>query len=162
MQSDWEALSQLPDAEMDAVLAALNGDELAALRWNWAVRARPEQMAPAGGWRVWLVLAGRGFGKTRAGAEWVRGIAQGDGAARIALVGATPEQVRSVMVEGESGLLAIAPPDLRPVWRPTSGVLRWASGAEAHVFGASSLSIGVQTGPLIGAQKGPPVRMAER
>jgi phage terminase large subunit-like protein len=136
--SDWDALSLLPDAEMEGVLAGLSAREQAGLRWNWAVQARPEQLAPVGDWRVWLVLAGRGFGKTRAGAEWVRAIAQGDGSARIALVGATPEQVRGVMVEGESGLLAIAPPGERPVWRPSLGVLRWPSGAEAQVFGASA------------------------
>src|SRR3546814_14405723 len=66
------------------------------------------QRAPEGGWRVWLMMAGRGFGKTRAGAEWVRSIAESDGSARIALVGATLHEARSVMVEGESGLLSIA------------------------------------------------------
>ncbi|MDF0546227.1 terminase family protein [Sphingobium sp. H39-3-25] len=136
--SDWDALSLLPPAELEGVLAGLSAGEQAGLRWNWAVQARPEQLAPAGDWRVWLVLAGRGFGKTRAGAEWVRAIAQRDGAARIALVGASPEQVRGVMVEGESGLLAIAPPGERPVWRPSLGMLRWPSGAEARVFGASA------------------------
>lgn len=64
------------------------------------------------------MLAGRGFGKTRAGADWVRAIAEADGAARIALVSATVAEARAVMVEGESGLLVIASDDRRPLWGP--------------------------------------------
>lgn len=81
---------------------------------SWHKWARDEQLAPAGDWTVWLVMAGRGFGKTRAGAEWVREIAEADGSARFALVGANFAETRMVMVEGESGLLSIAPPDNRP------------------------------------------------
>jgi len=76
---------------------------------DWHFLARPAQLAPAGDWRIWLMMAGRGFGKTRAGAEWVRAIAERDPEARIALVGATLGEARSVMVEGASGLLAVAP-----------------------------------------------------
>src|SRR3546814_1552550 len=65
-------------------------------------------------WRTWLILAGRGFGKTRAGAEWVRSLAERDGTARIALIAATMAEARAIMVEGESGVLNIAPPTLRP------------------------------------------------
>jgi phage terminase large subunit-like protein len=136
--SDWEALSRLPEAAFDAFLARLSVGERQALAWGWALQARPEQRAPPGDWRLWLVMAGRGFGKTRAGAEWVREIAERDGAARIALVSATPEEARAVMVEGESGLLAIAPPDMRPNWQPALGRLHWPSGASARIFGASS------------------------
>ncbi|MBO9574491.1 MAG: DNA-packaging protein [Sphingobium sp.] len=82
-------------------------------------------------------MAGRGFGKTRAGAEWVRGIAEADGRARIALVGASLHEARAVMVEGASGLLAIAPPDDRPRWRPSRRQLRWANGAIATIYGAA-------------------------
>lgn len=56
---------------------------------SWHKWARPEQLAPAGDWTIWLVMAGRGFGKTRAGAEWVRDIAEADGSARFALIGAS-------------------------------------------------------------------------
>lgn len=101
---------------------------------NWA---RDEQLAPAGDWTVWLVMAGRGFGKTRAGAEWVRDIAEGDGNARFALVGANYAEARMVMVEGESGLLSIAPPDNRPVWEPSLKRLRWPGGAEAYLYSAA-------------------------
>jgi phage terminase large subunit-like protein len=86
---------------------------------------------------VWLVMAGRGFGKTRMGAEWVRARAETDGRVRIALVGATRDEVRRVMVEGESGLLEIAPPGRRPVWEPSLGRLRWPRGAEAYVYSAA-------------------------
>ena len=94
-------------------------------------------MPPPGDWRIWLMLAGRGFGKTRAGAEWVRGIAEANPAARIALVGATLGEARSVMVEGESGLLSIAPWWARPDYAPALRRLRWPNGAQAQLFGAA-------------------------
>src|SRR3546814_2773188 len=83
------------------------------------------------------MMAGRGFGKTRAGAEWVRSIAESDGSARIALVGATLHEARSVMVEGESGLLAIAAQGERPVYAPSLRRLVWRSGAQAMLYGAA-------------------------
>jgi phage terminase large subunit-like protein len=103
----------------------------------WPFRFMPGQRPPPGDWRVWLLMAGRGFGKTRAGAEWVRGIAEADGGARIALVGATMAEVRAVMVEGDSGLLAIAPAARRPLWEPSQRRLRWPGGAVARLFAAS-------------------------
>ncbi|HEY0270769.1 MAG TPA: terminase family protein [Sphingomonas sp.] len=118
-------------------MAAADDDGARALLRDWRFWARPGQLAPAGDWRVWLMLAGRGFGKTRAGAEWVRGIAEGDGAARIALVGATLGEARAVMVEGPSGLLAIAAPDRRPDWQPSLRRLRWPGGGEAMLYAAS-------------------------
>ncbi|QGP78102.1 DNA-packaging protein [Sphingobium sp. CAP-1] len=104
---------------------------------EWRFLARPAQLPPEGDWRIWLMMAGRGFGKTRAGAEWVRGIAEADPAARIALVGATLGEARSVMVEGESGLLRIAPWWARPDYAPALRRLRWPNGAEARLFGAA-------------------------
>ena len=77
--------------------------------------------------------AGRGFGKTRAGAEWVRDVARNDGAARIALVGASLAEVRSVMVEGDSGVLAAAPGALAPVYEPSLKRLTWENGAVAFL-----------------------------
>lgn len=114
-------------------------DDAAALRleklWRWW--RRPDQAPPPGDWRTWLVMAGRGFGKTRMGAEWVREAAErGNHRLRIALVGATNEDVRRVMIEGESGLLAIATPRLRPRWEPSIGRLTWPGGAQAEVFSA--------------------------
>ena len=98
---------------------------------DWGFWADERQLPPPGDWRVWLMMAGRGFGKTRTGAEWVRMLAEGDGSLRIALVGATLSEVRSVMVEGESGILSISPPATRPKWEPTRGRLVWRSGAQA-------------------------------
>lgn len=101
---------------------------------DWRFWANPAQLPPPGDWRLWLMLAGRGFGKTRAGAEWVRGIAERDGSARIALVGATIAEVRRVMVEGESGILNISPAAHRPRFEPSLARLRWRSGAQAFLY----------------------------
>jgi len=96
------------------LLEALTDAEALALEHDWRYWARPEQLPPAGEWRTWLVLAGRGFGKTRTGAEWVRAEAEAGRRGRIAVVGPTAADARDVMVEGESGLLAIAPRHARP------------------------------------------------
>jgi phage terminase large subunit-like protein len=95
------------------------------------------QLPPAGeGWRCWLMQAGRGFGKTRAGAEWITSLATQQGRkVRIALVGATVEEARKVMVEGESGLLAVgAARGCRPRWEPSLGRLVWRGGSIAEIF----------------------------
>lgn len=105
---------------------------------DWPFWAHPRQLPPAGDWRVWLMLAGRGFGKTRAGAEWVRALAEGDGNARIALVGATRAEARAVMIEGDSGVMTISPAATRPRWEPSRGVLTWRSGARAFVYSGES------------------------
>jgi phage terminase large subunit-like protein len=100
---------------------------------NWANK---NQFPPSGeGWRVWLMMAGRGFGKTRAGAEWIFGLAGAKPGARIALVGATIGDARTVMVEGVSGLLAVAKMRRRRLnWEPSLGRLRWPNGSEAQLF----------------------------
>ena len=69
----------------------------------WRYWARPEQLPPEGGWRTWLILAGRGWGKSRTGAEWVRAIVASGKARRVALVARTAADVRDVLIEGESG-----------------------------------------------------------
>ncbi len=99
-------------------------------------RARPSQRPPAGDWRTWLVLAGRGFGKTRCAAEWIRHRVETGAARRIALVGATAADVRDVMVEGPSGLLAVCPPRDRPRYEPSRRRLTWPSGAVATTYSA--------------------------
>ncbi len=132
-----EQMAALPAEERLAKLAALSDEFVAGLEYHWPVWARAAQLAPAQPWRVWLILAGRGFGKTRAGAEWVRARAEADGRLRIALVGATMAEARSVMIEGESGLLAIAPDALRPIWEPSLRRLRWPGGAQAFLYSAA-------------------------
>jgi phage terminase large subunit-like protein len=104
---------------------------------DWSFWARKNQLAPEGDWRSWLILAGRGFGKTRAGAEWVRSLAEADGSLRIALVAATIAEGRSVMIEGESGLLGIAPSELRPAYEPSLRRLTWPQGAQAFLYSAA-------------------------
>lgn len=84
----------------------------------WEYLARPEQLPPPGDWRVWMIMAGRGFGKTRSGAEWVRMIADANPRARIALVSSSLAEARAVMVEGESGLLGICRPGYKPLYEP--------------------------------------------
>jgi phage terminase large subunit-like protein len=93
-------------------------------------------LPPPGDWRIWLLLAGRGFGKTRTGAELTGAKVKTGAARRIALVGPTAADVRNVMVEGESGLLAAAGPAQRPRWEPSKGRLTWPNGAVATTYSA--------------------------
>jgi phage terminase large subunit-like protein len=106
------------------------------LETDWHSLARPEQLPPPGDWTTWIVLAGRGWGKTRTGAEWVRSLAEAASVARIALVGPTAADVRDVMVEGSSGLLAIAPNSNRPIYEPSKRRLTWPNGVQAAMFSA--------------------------
>lgn len=103
----------------------------------WAYRAEPKQYPPDPPWTTWLFLGGRGAGKTRAGAEWLHALARQSPGERYALVGPTLHDVRSVMIEGVSGLLAIAANDLRPVFNPSRRLLEWPNGAVAHTFSAA-------------------------
>ncbi|MGI8943726.1 MAG: DNA-packaging protein [Qipengyuania sp.] len=125
------------DAEREELARLLAPHELAALgSWYWEGWARDAQLPPQEAWRTWLICAGRGFGKTRAGAEWVRDVARHDGNARIALVGASLTEVRNVMVEGDSGVLAAAPGALAPVFEPSLRKLTWENGAIAWLYSA--------------------------
>ena len=139
------------------MIASLNDDERSslfrdltkgqfwdALRWDWdGFWARPSQRMPEGGWLVWLILAGRGYGKTRVGSETVRSWACGNTPlapgkySRIALVAETAADARDVMVEGESGILAVHPPGFRPFYEPSKRRLTWPNGAMAFTFNAS-------------------------
>ena len=131
-----EILLGLPRHERAALLAGMDQRQQLALRHHWRLWAHAGQLPPPGDWLAWLILAGRGFGKTRAGAEWVRAIAEADPQARIALVGASLGEARSVMVEGESGLLALAPRGKRPRFEPSKRQLRWPNGAQATLYSA--------------------------
>lgn len=138
--ADW-IVSEGPDAQ-EEFLDSLNEGELMALPYLFEFWAMDHQLPPEGNWRSWIVMGGRGAGKTRAGAEWVR--AQVEGAKpldpgpcrRMALVGETFDQVREVMIFGESGIMATSPPDRRPDWQATRKRLIWPNGATAQAFSA--------------------------
>ena len=116
------------------LLSGLTPGEQEALLYDWRLWARPSQLPPPGDWLTWLIMTGRGWGKTRVGAETVRTWIEGGEASRIALVGRTPADVRDTMVEGESGILACCPPRQRPVYEPTKRKLTWQNGATALTF----------------------------
>lgn len=119
-----------PDLEGQSIFARL----ASAIDNSWTSQARPEQLPPKGDWTTWLILAGRGFGKTRTGAEWVRSLAENSAVSRIALVGPTAADVRDVMVEGESGILSICPNWNRPAYEPSKRRLTWPNGVQAAMF----------------------------
>jgi len=125
--------------DLTAALAEKDAGELEALL-AWENFARPDQLPPKGDWTLWLYLGGRGAGKTRAGAEWVKALALGKGGEapleRIALVGETLADVRDVMVEGPSGLLCLHKPSERPSFSFSARKLAWPNGARALIFSA--------------------------
>ncbi|MEA3065791.1 MAG: hypothetical protein QOJ27_2243 [Sphingomonadales bacterium] len=104
---------------------------------TWYGQARPGQRQPDGDWRIWLAMGGRGYGKTLAGAQWVHRLAETPGL-RIALVGPTEDEVRTVMIEGSSGILASAPDHARPSWEPSLGRLSWPNGTLAFVHSGAN------------------------
>ena len=134
MSDRWDWLAHATDAE----LAEFGGylAHRAGRAWvdDWNTTARDEQRPPSDDWRVWLVMAGRGFGKTRTGAEWVRAIAEARPEARIAIVAASLVEARAVMIEGESGVIACSPPNLRPKYEPSLRRVVWPNGAQAAPF----------------------------
>lgn len=132
---------------LEELLGGLNAAHLNALGRDWGLRAKsfqyPPRLSQAGlAWSIWLFLGGRGAGKTYAGAQWVRGLALGlrDFArrpvGRIALVGETADDVRHVMIEGVSGILAAHANRERPRWQPARKRLVWDNGAVAQAFSA--------------------------
>lgn len=137
-------LKKLPKEKVAAALSEMTPDQIEELKYSWEFWARPDQLEPEGNWKIWLPLAGRGWGKTRTGAEWVRHLVK-SGLKRIACVAPTKGDVRRVMVEGESGLLSICWKGDRtyrnadmgyPVWSPTNNTMTWANGARAEFFSA--------------------------
>ena len=125
-----------------AFLDGLSDQQIAALPYLFQFWALPHQLPPDGDWRTWVILGGRGAGKTRAGAEWVRSMVEGPTpyamgrAHRIALLGETIDQAREVMVFGDSGILAVCPKGWKPVWHASRKLLEWPNGATAQLFSA--------------------------
>lgn len=129
-----EQLASLSPAEFDKFLASLTDSEADRLVHDWELYARPEQILPPadaipGGWFVWLILAGRGFGKTRTGVEAVKEWVKTN--SRVNLAGATSDDVRDIMIEGESGILAHCTKAERPWYRPSKRRLDWPNGARS-------------------------------
>jgi phage terminase large subunit-like protein len=126
-----QIVAELPDEERLAVLAGMDPDSLI---WDWSFWGRPEQIPPDNDtWNVGLFLAGRGAGKTRSAAEWVRNKARDttQGRLRFLLVARTAADVRDVIVEGDSGVLAVSPPSERPLYEPSKRRLTWPNGNTA-------------------------------
>ena len=123
-------------------LNQLTPAQIAVLPYLFDFWALPHQLPPKGDWRTWVIMGGRGAGKTRAGAEWVRTMVEGPRpsipghARRMAIVAETMDQAREVMVFGESGIMAVSPRDRRPEWIATRRLLVWPNGAQAQLFSA--------------------------
>jgi phage terminase large subunit-like protein len=129
-------LANAPIEERIRIIRSMTPQELLRLDACFEAWAHESQLPPqAEGWRTWLLMAGRGFGKTRAGAEWVHEVANSRPGIRIALVGATIADARAVMIEGVSGLIAVAKLHrMKLSWEPSLGRLKWPNGTEAQLF----------------------------
>ena len=142
MRSGAVLVASADVAARKAFLRSLTNEQVRALPYLFEFWAMEHQLPPDGDWRTWVILGGRGAGKTRAGAEWVRSMVEGSrprdpGKAHfIGLIGETMEQAREVMVFGQSGILACSPPDRRPTWIAGRNMLVWPNGAEARLFSA--------------------------
>jgi phage terminase large subunit-like protein len=136
MLSLAQIFASLPEKEQEEYLASLTPAARAALKYNWDFWARPNQLEPEGDWTTWLILAGRGFGKTRTGAEWVNKNVKAGNAKRIALVAETAPDARDVMVLGPAGIVSVSPPDFKAEYFPSKRLVRWPNGAEAILFNA--------------------------
>jgi phage terminase large subunit-like protein len=128
------ALQQLPPGEISQAIQELDPADAEALLYDWPLWARAEQLAPPGNWFIWLLLAGRGWGKTKTGAEWIRSRAESGTYGRIALIGQTAADVRDVIIEGESGLLAVSSPRFMPKYEPSKRRVTWPNGAIATTY----------------------------
>jgi phage terminase large subunit-like protein len=129
-----DALAALSPEQREAFLSGLTDAEAQALRWDWSFWARPTQLPPPGNWRVWLLLSGRGFGKTRVLCEWVRSQVESGKCGRIGAIARTSADCRDVLVEGNSGLLAVSPPHFRPTYEPSKRRVTWPNGAICTLY----------------------------
>lgn len=142
MKSGAALVASAAVADRKAFLRSLRDEQVRALPYLFEFWALGHQLPPEGDWRTWVILGGRGAGKTRAGSEWVRSMVEGSRprdpgqAKRVGLIGETMEQAREVMVFGESGILACSPPDRRPQWIAGRQMLLWPNGAEARLYSA--------------------------
>jgi phage terminase large subunit-like protein len=131
-----EQLAALPDEQRRAIVEGLSTEQQQAMLYDWGVWRRPKQATPDGQWRKWLIMAGRGFGKTRTGAEFIREQVNAGTAQFIALVGATAADVRDTMIEGQSGILSVFPPGQRPQYEPSKRRVTFHNGSVATAYSA--------------------------
>ena len=127
-------LCKQSESKRKRIVSKLDPAELDALENEWCFKARPDQIPPVGDWNCWLIQTGRGWGKTRTGAESVIEAVRSGVARRVHLVARAASDVRDVMVEGESGILSVSPPDFRPEYEPSKRRLTWPNGATATTF----------------------------
>lgn len=141
--STAESLASLPEAQRKEILASLTDAQHEDLLWDWEFWARQAQKEPDGDWQTWLILAGRGYGKTKTGAETIRKWACGKTPLakgryrRFLLIAETAADARDVMVEGEAGILSVHPREFRPLYEPSKRRLTWPNGATASLFNAT-------------------------
>ena len=126
--SKIDLLASLNDSERAEAIGDFSDEDIETLLWDWRANARPNQILPEGDWLLWLLLAGRGFGKTRTGAETVREWAENPDE-RILMIAPTAADVRDVMIEGPSGLMSCYPPERKPIYYPTRHLVAFPSGA---------------------------------
>lgn len=142
--AEW--IASLDAGRRQKLLRDITEEECEALLYDWSFWARKNQLPPGGDWFCWLILAGRGFGKTRSAVEWIRALSEGDsplkapkGAPeRIALVADTLLDGKLTMIEGESGLLAATPKDFMPVFNSSNKKLVWPNGIQAFLYSAEA------------------------
>lgn len=124
--------------EVSGFVDSLSDEEVVKLFYDWKTWARPNQLAPLGDWTIWMLMAGRGFGKSRSGAEWVIQKAREMPGSYGALISMDAGSARDVMLEGESGILACSPPDFMPNYEPSKRRITWPNGATATIFTSMS------------------------
>jgi len=134
--SEKSSLLRLSPSEKLALLEGMDDEAAALLDYTWEFHARQNQIEPVGDWTTWLILAGRGYGKTRTGAETVNRWAEEARFGRIALVAEDPNEAREVMVEGESGILERSPPWFKPSYSPALKRIVWPNGVRATIYSA--------------------------
>lgn len=131
-------LAGLPAEQIERFFASLTPVEALALEHDWPFWARPEQLPPTGDWLTWVIKAGRGFGKTRPGAEWAIAQAKALPGCRIALVGKEPDDYRDTMIQGEAGILKRSPPWFRPTYQPSLRKVTWPNGSLGFCYSSET------------------------
>lgn len=131
-----ERVALLPEDERRKLFAEYTDEEMEALEYDWSYWRRPSQHPPAGDWVGWLIVTGRGWGKNRTATEFLIDQVRKGNTSRSALIARTAGDIRDTCVEGESGVLTVAPKEIRPVWEPSKRRLTWPNGAITITYSA--------------------------